>query len=230
MAYNYFNGLFDLGNNKNNDLSCIYQNLSDLKSIQGGSYKKLLTAYYNETKEDKKSDRVSKTEDTADTKEMTSIKKCTDQLSESAKALLEKGKASFYEEGKEAECLSAVKEFVKDYNTLVDCVDDTEEKSITRKFNAMLSNTKAYAGSLERIGIKVEDSGQLKVDEAKFKSSDMQEVKKLFGNSSSFGATTWQFASKIGSAAQSVVNGVGVYSSKGDYSYMNLNSYYDTYL
>lgn len=230
MSYNYFNGLFDMGKQNDNGLSCIYQNLSELKSIQGGTYKRLLSAYYKETNDDEIKKEVGKIDGTVASKEMTEVKKYTDQLSKSAKSLLEQGNKSLYREGKEKECLDTVRQFVKSYNGLVESANDTTEGNISGKVSSMVSNTRSYADDLEKIGISVTDSGALKIDETKFKDADMQEVKNLFGGYSSFGFTTWKFGTQIGAAAQNAVNGIGTYSVNGNHSYLNMTSYYDTYL
>ena len=154
-TFNYFSGLF--GNNTTNsvtDIWNIYSNLGDYNTIKSGSYRKLLNAYYKKEDEDRTESFSNPANlNTADKKEFTEVKKTTDDLQMSAKTLLKKGESSVYNQEDRTALVSAVKNFISDYNRVIDKAGDSSDERVLSKTLSMVNNTKAYASSLEQIGI-----------------------------------------------------------------------------
>ena len=235
MAYNFFAGM--LGNSNGNSSTGIwnmYSSLGDYNSIQSGTYKKLLSAYYKNNTDDVNRNTATTTAKKNQTtavehENMTTVKKKTDVLQEAAGKLMEKGKDSVFEKEDKSEMVSAVKEFVNAYNNTLTETGKAKDY-VSEKAVYMTNSTKAYEKSLTEIGITIGEDDKLSLDEDKLKSADTDKVKGLLNSSSSFVGQTARKAAKIGAAAQNVVNGVGTYSSTGNYNYMNMNDFFNNYI
>lgn len=232
MVYNNWSSMFGTANsNSFTGMSGLYGSLGDYNSIKSGSYRKLLTAYYKNTASstDKTAKSVKKTSRKSVNETMTTVKKKTDSLRSAAATLLEKGNASVFASEDKTKMVSAVKDFVSAYNSTITEGTDASGNVATRT-SSMISNTKAYEKSLEEIGITIDDNNKLTVDEEKLTNVEVTKVKKLMNSSSSFVGQTARKAMKIGAAAQNAANGVGTYSSRGTYNYVNMSNYFNTYL
>lgn len=237
-GYNFFSGMLGSANNSGTSIWSMYSSLGDYSSIKSGSYHKLLKAYYNETKSEdttKKNDSVksalkNKNVDSVTKKEMNTIKQSTDELQKSAATLLEKGSKSVYGEDNKDELVSAVKNFVTDYNNVIDKAGDSSSEKVLSKTLSMVNNTKAYSKSLEEIGITVGKDNKLSVDEEKLKNASSNTVKGMLQAGNSFAGQTLQKAAQIGAAAQNVSTGASLYGGSGSYTYQNVNSFFDSYL
>lgn len=232
MAYNYWAGMFGTNSSSSSiGVSSLYSSLGDYSSIQRGSYKRLLTAYYKNTASstEETSSSTKKTNSTSvNNQTMTTVKKKTDALQDAASTLLEKGSDSVFISEDKTELLSAVKKFVSAYNSSLTEAAGAAD-NVARKASSMISSTKAYEKSLEEIGITIGDDNKLSVDGEKLTNADMTKVKELLNNSSSFVGQTAKKAIEIGAAAQNAVNGVGTYSSVGTYNYLNISDYFNAY-
>ncbi|MDE7422362.1 MAG: flagellar filament capping protein FliD [Lachnospiraceae bacterium] len=237
-GYNFFSGMLGSANNSGTSIWSMYSSLGDYNSIKSGSYHKLLKSYYNETKSEdttKKNDSVksalkNKNVDSVTKKEMNTIKQSTDELQKSAATLLEKGSKSVYGEDNKDKLVSAVKNFVTDYNNVIDKAGDSSSEKVLSKTLSMVNNTKAYSKSLEEIGITVGKDNKLSVDEEKLKNANSNTVKGMLQAGNSFAGQTLQKAAQIGAAAQNVSTGASLYGGSGSYTYQNVNSFFDSYL
>ena len=231
-TFNYFSGLF--GNNTTNsvtDIWNIYSNLGDYNTIKSGSYRKLLNAYYKKEDEDRTESFSNPANlNTADKKEFTEVKKTTDDLQMSAKTLLKKGESSVYNQEDRTALVSAVKNFISDYNRVIDKAGDSSDERVLSKTLSMVNNTKAYASGLEQIGINVKEDNTLSLDSEKLEASSMETVRNILQSSSSYIGQTMQKSAQIGAAAQNASAGTSMYGNTGSYTYQNFSSYYDTYL
>lgn len=237
-GYNFFSGMLGSTSNYGTSLWNMYSNLSDYSSIKSGSYQKLLKAYYNETKSEdgtKKSDSIKSAlkntnVDSTTKKEMNTIKKATDDLQKSASVLLEKGSKSVYGEEDKDKLVSAVKDFVTNYNNVIDKAGDSSSEKVLSKTLSMVNNTKAYSKSLAEIGITIGDDNKLSIDEEALKKASVNTVKGMLQSGSSFVGQTLQKAAQIGAAAQLVSTSSNLYGGSGSYTYQNINSFFDSYL
>lgn len=116
----------------------------------------------------------------------------------------------------------ALSSYVKDYNSLIESSGKSSVGGIAARRASMLGNTNANAELLDSIGIKINSKDKsLSIDENKFKSADMDTVKKLFQGKDSY-------ASKISEAA-SAINSHAKYESTKSNTYNNFGSYSSNY-
>lgn len=198
---------------------------SDYASILNGSYAKLVSAYYSDS-----SSSISTSSDSTTT--LTQIQSASDDLQESAEALLEKGTKSVFKEvtttdedgntttGYDTDAIySAVSSFVDDYNTLVTQAGKSSTSKIQTALSSMVSNTKAYESLLSSVGITINSDNTLTIDEETFKSADMSKVKTLFNESGSYGYQTMLKACTIDSYASIEASKSSTYTSSATYTY-----------
>ena len=226
------------GNTSSNSsyTSGLYSSLSEYSTIRTGAYKKLLNSYFSKTQSTKDSQTGTnyqvKGNSTVEKKQLTEVKDAADSLYSSAAKLTDTSSTkSLFKNAQSVtgEISSAVKNFVNDYNSLVEEAADTSNSKVTGKVSFMTSQTNAYKSSLENIGITINDDKTLTVDEKKLNSADVNDVKKLFNGSSSMAYQTFVRASSISSAAENASTTSGLYGSDGAYDNY-YNSAYNWYL
>ena len=226
------------GNTSSNSsyTSGLYSSLSEYSTIRTGAYKKLLNSYYSKTQSTKASQTGTnyqvKGNSTVEKKQLTEVKDAADSLYSSAAKLTDTSSTkSLFKNAQSVtgEISSAVKNFVNDYNSLVEEAADTSNSKVTGKVSFMTSQTNAYKSSLENIGITINNDKTLTVDEKKLNSADVNDVKKLFNGSSSMAYQTFVRASSISSAAENASTTSGLYGWYGVYDNY-YNSAYNWYL
>lgn len=226
------------GNTSSNSsyTSGLYSSLSEYSTIRTGAYKKLLNSYYSKTQSTKASQTGTnyqvKGNSTVEKKQLTEVKDAADSLYSSAAKLTDTSSTkSLFKNAQSVtgEISSAVKNFVNDYNSLVEEAADTSNSKVTGKVSFMTRQTNAYKSSLENIGITINNDKTLTVDEKKLNSADVNDVKKLFNGSSSMAYQTFVRASSISSAAENASTTSGLYGSDGAYDNY-YNSAYNWYL
>ena len=179
------------GNAGNNTAASDFLGISytDYACIRNGSYRKLLSSYYQKVENDGKTSSSSESKDSKQT--LTSIRNAAGDLKNSASALLDKGKNSLFktktdEKGNSYvdydtdEVYKAVKSFVEDYNSLLDSAAESDTTSILRAAKSMVSYTEANQKALAQIGITVGSDNKLSIDEDKFKEASKARVQSLF--------------------------------------------------
>lgn len=218
--------------------------LSDYASIKNGSYFKLMKAYYSEGSTSKqassivnsKKNNMSGNSVSADSnKTLAKVQSSTDKLKESADALLATGKDSLFAEkeittvdddgnkkttkGYDKDAIySAVSDFVKNYNSVLDASDDVNSTSILNRTASMVSATAANEKLLSSIGVTIGKDNSLSVDKETFMDADMTTVKSLFNGNYSYGYRVSAQASMINFAADNEAAKSGTYSGNGSYT------------
>lgn len=207
-------------------------------SIKNGSYAKLMKAYYNETGSSAVNSLVNKTVSSAsqeDTKKIAEVQKTTDSLKESADALLAKGKDSLFamkdivtkdENGVEttskgydtAAIYKALDEFVKDYNDVIDSVNQVDNNSIVNRTATMVNASIVNKDMLNSIGITINEDSTLSLDKATFEKADMGKVKRLFNETGSYGYSVSAQASLINFSADQAAAKADTYTVNGTYN------------
>lgn len=117
----------------------------------------------------------------------------------------------------------AVKNFIKDYNALMDKTEDSKTSDIARARRTMSNFVKANETALGKMGIRIDDDNKLSIDADKFKASDMAKVKSMFQGSGSLGAELEAQISKIDTYAGLQASKSNTYGGSGNYTY-NYNS------
>lgn len=244
MAIN-FSGLSSLSS-----LSSLY---GEYASIRSGTYKQLLNAYYSKVDGSKEAtmkmfsqNGLLTSSDESDP--LTSVKSSATSLTLSAATLTNRGKESVFQK-KEVESVDeesgeksisyeydkeeiskAVSDFVSSYNAVIDKAADTDSTKVMSTTLNMISNTKAYKSSLEKIGISIGSDNKLTIDEEKFSEANMTSVKSLFNDANSFGQKTMQKATQISSEASREQLLESLYTNTGNYQSYAYSSWLNMYL
>lgn len=213
--------------------------LGQYASIKNGSYGKLMKAYYSQNSNDSIKKLTQNAANNAmtseDAKALTKVQGTTDSLKESADALLDKGKKSVFtqkdvtskdENGIETTkkeydvdaIYSAVNQFVKDYNSVIDAAGKVEDKSIQRSATGMVNTSIQNGRLLGKVGITLSEDGKLSLDKDSFTKADMSTVKSLFQGSGSYGYQVSAQASMINFAADHAVSKANTYTVGGTYN------------
>lgn len=238
-----------LGTNTSNAASSNF--LLQYASIKNGSYGKLLKAYYSETASDSVKSLVNNTKKTntvtaEDAKALAEVQSATDDLKESADALLESGKDSVFNmkeittkdengvetttKGYDTEAIyNAVNNFVKDYNSVIDAANAVEDEGIIKKATNMVESTISNAKLLNQIGITINEDSTLSIDKETFQKADVSKVKNLFNSTGSYGYGMSVKASMINFAADRAASKASTYTVNGTYNNTyNTGNIFDT--
>ncbi len=212
--------------------------VSDYAMIKNGSYGKLMKSYY--AKQD--ADKLSQSGDSS--KKLTLMRSSADSLKKSVEAL---GDASLYEKkkfkkkdektGEEIEVedydwdaiTKAVKNFVDDYNSVVELAGNSETKNVLRNAAWMTGITEKAGNLLSKVGITVDKGNKLEFDEEALKKKttlgkssieldNISTLKSLFTGYGSFASRIAQKASAISSAAARTKGVDKTYNKNGAYS------------
>ncbi len=234
-----------LGGTSISNVSAMSGILSDYASIKNGSYNKLLTSYYNKLNSEDSEGTKQTTNKTTNT-QLVSERDSAKELKDSADKLLKTGKDSLFnkteikqkdgsvKEDYDVDAIyKAVSDFVKDYNSTVENIGNSDARSVLTTGSNMVSFTKAMAKGLSDVGITVGLNNKLTIDEEAFKAADMSKVKSLFNGTGSFAYSVASSASTMANAANSQLaqlNG-SLYTNTGAYgsSYAYTGSLYTSY-
>ena len=201
-------------------------NLSDYAMIKNGSYKKLMKAYYSETKSDNKGS-TSKTKDTTSKatvmqSDATSLKKSIDALNKNSlwvkKDITSKDEAGNTTTGRDYDweaITKAVESFVNDYNETIDKAGNANTLSVLNDALSMTKTTLANEKLLSDAGIKIGTENKLTLDKEALKSADIGTLKTLFLGQNSYAGRIGVKASSISNAAARIS---GTYTNNGTYS------------
>lgn len=183
---------------------------SDYASLKNGSYRKLISAYYTKVENENGSYSSSATKDSKQT--LLSIKNASSDLKDSASVLLDKGKDSLFKTKTDEAGNSyidydtdavykAVKNFVNDYNSMIDAAAESETTSILRAAKSMVSYSEANQRALSEIGITIGSDNKLSIDEDKFKNASKARVQSLFQSTGGYAYQVNAKATSINSYA-----------------------------
>ena len=204
-----------LNNNNNN-----FINLTDYSMIKSGSYQKLMKAYYAEEAKTttakakdvaKKEDKTSKVKTAADNPELTKVKAEADSLKTAASAV---SSADLWKpaDGKidTEKVTSAVKDFIKNYNSVVDQSAKVNSKEVANNTKWMTGLASTLSKTLNKVGITVGTDNKLTLNEETFKNANMKTVESLFNGSYSFAG---QVESKAGGISNASLMSSATYGS-----------------
>lgn len=215
---NNYSSLFGSVSGKNSSIEAGF-NFLDLATIRNGSYKKLIKAQYAKNKETGNRDRQASLDSNRFTVSKTADKKLQDgvsSLKESVKKLDSQDLWKKQDGEYNVENITgAIKDFAKEYNNVIDQVDQNSSSEVSNSGRWMKSLTNTMKGSLDKVGVRVEENGKLTVDEEALKKSDMKSVKAMFNGTYSYANQT---ARKAGSVVSASIRGGSVYSGNGRYA------------
>lgn len=192
--------------------------LIDYAMIKNGSYAKLMKAYYSETGSSSEvSSIVNSSTSKDDTKTIANVKSSTEELKESADALLEKGSKSVFADEDMEKIYTAVSAFVEDYNSVLDTMDDVNSTSILNRAKNMTQATTANSKLLSKVGITINSDNSLSIDKETFLKADVSTVKSLFNGNGSYAYRVSASASMMNYAAEQEADKAATYTSTGSY-------------
>lgn len=203
---------------------------TDYATIKGGSYFKLMKAYYSDSDASKAITSTATSKD--DTKTLAQIEDATDSLKNAADALLEKGSKSVFnkvsvkdESGKTSQqydtdaIYKKVSNFVDSYNSVVSKTADANTTGILTSVSSMVNTTKANSAMLSKLGITIGSDNKLSIDETTFKKADMNTVKSMFNGQGSYGYAVSAKASMANYYAENEASKANTYAKSGMYTY-----------
>lgn len=234
--------LFSSLNTYNNNISSGI-NLSDYASIRKGSYYKLLKKYYSEDLgSDNRKVNSSISTSSLSSSKLSALKENADSVKKSAGALLDKSENSVFSKEKVKsedgtvtgeyntdKIYDAVKNFISDYNSLVDSAGKSSVSKISNAADSMQNVTRVNSKMLSRMGITVGPDNKLSVDEAAFKKADMSSVKSMFNTTGGYSYQIARQASMIDTYTSLEAAKANTYMSNGQYSFnYNYGSIFNT--
>jgi len=161
--------------------------------------------------------------------EMTNIQKYGDELQNAADKLLQKGSASLFKEEYKDEdkdaLYNAVSDFVTKFNTALEKGSASTVSSIANMSARLKDSANDNKDMLSAVGISM-DEKKLTIDKDTFMNADMEQVKKLFNDTNSFGYFVSQRAETIERSAQNEANRNNLYSENGTYNNISVGALY----
>lgn len=230
-SFGYFDGLF--GAKGMTSMNELYSNLGNYSTIQKGSYKKLLTAYYADNKAGEQSttteakQKTKQKTDTSVAKEYATVKKNADELVKASQNLLGNKNADVFEQDQKDSLIGKVRQFVNSYNETYVAASTSTNSKVKGLASTMSNNTKAYETELKSIGISISEDAKLNIDAEQLKSADVSKTRRLLSANSSFVGTTSKVASQLSVASLNAAGGTTTYGSAGKFSTMDPSSIYD---
>ncbi len=210
-------------------------------SLRNGSYKKLVSAYYSETGNDKISLNTGTGTDSA--KKLMSLESSAESLKDISDELFTNGKDSVFNKveikdkdgnttvdyDKEA-IYKKVNEYVEAYNDMIEEAGEAETESILKRAKNMVTTTALNEKLLNKVGITIGSDNKLKIDEDEFKNSNMETVKSLFSGVGSLAYNMSTNAAYIDYTANYEATKANTYNAFGGYSYnFNAGSIYNNF-
>ena len=175
-----------------------------------------------------KKDSVSKTESSY-AKELKEIQTETNELRDSASALVQKGGKSVFKDGDMKKIYSAVSEFVEDFNSVVEKGEDSGSKALIRGSEGLMKLVGDYKDELNEMGITIDKKdNKLSIDKDTFMKADVNKVKELFNGQNSFAYLTSLRAVSIGNTAYSESNQSSLYTGNGNYTVPSTGDFFSS--
>lgn len=203
--FNFWN--YGTSNNSSTGFSGLSSMLSDYASIKNGSYGKLMKSYYNIKNDTSVSGTGSGSKTTLEkileqrqnpavSKEVSNANAALSQgISDLSSSVRTLQKDSTYEaaaagQSDQDKVVSAVKNFVNDYNDVVSSAKKSTNASLTSNVASMMKSTTENKNALAEIGVTVNRDGTVSLNEKKLKSADSSKVQELFSadNKNSYGS------------------------------------------
>lgn len=223
----------------NNYMANMYALSSDYSTIKSGSYGKLMKSYFakvanaseDDSKDsskktvadtlfDKNNTSTSTSKDTSKT--LASIKGEAGEIVETSKKLYT-NTSLFTDKTSEEEQLKAIKNFVDDYNSVVETGEKAKSSSIESAVNKLENATNNNKKLLTAVGINVKEDNTLEIDEESFKKADKSTLKTLFTGTGSYAYSVGVNASMIKMNAENEAAKANTYGASGSYSYTYSN-------
>lgn len=132
------------------------------------------------------------------------------------------------ETGNTADIKKQVKEFISNYNTMMEKLDSTDS-TLNSYYNQTLGELySTNKENLESIGISADKNGYLSLDESKFDAADIDTLEEVLGKASQFSVKAGYIAGRVANNAASYLESISSgYSANGQNYSSYTNSKYD---
>ena len=117
---------------------------------------------------------------------------------------------------------STAKSFVNNYNSMFDAAESSSNSGVLANLSYIRERTKSNMNTLEEFGFSVDKDGRMKLDEDKFKNSDMSKVQDFFKNYGAYVAST---ASRVSYYMNTNANASNGYTSSASYNLPSASNY-----
>ena len=117
---------------------------------------------------------------------------------------------------------STAKSFVNNYNSMFDAAESSSNSGVLANLSYIRERTKSNMNTLEEFGFSVDKDGRMKLDEDKFKNSDMSKVQDFFKNYGAYVAST---ASSVSYYMNTNANASNGYTSSASYNLPSASNY-----
>ncbi len=184
--------------------SSLFSSLGDLQMIQSGVYKKAMKSYVaakksamsetSGTATDTKADFTSKFAATDSKESLSNLKSSAQKLYAASNELKS---AKYTGDVKPEDLLGKAKSFVSAYNNTLNASKNMNSYSILQTAVWSTEQMNYSEGLLNKVGISITENNTLSIDEEKFKSANMSDLKTLFSGSSSLADRVSQKASTL---------------------------------
>ncbi len=192
--------------------------LKDYGLVKSGAYGKLMKAYYAEDKTSESASKIVSGNVNKATGKSTASESYgkVAEAAGSVKESIEKIRNATKEDTDLL--VSAVKGFVKSYNSMIEAAADKEvvnDSSISSRITVLSSLSNGYTEKMDSIGLIAGKDGKIAVDEEKLKAADVSDIKDLFAEKSSYGYSVSVSAGMVQSNANYAATRNSIYNSSG---------------
>ncbi len=207
-----YNGNSVSSQNKSNDIfSALGSNtFSDLSMIKSGTYKKLLSAYYEKYGRSGSGD----SNDAVST-EISNLSRVSSNASDLKDSVSRLRKIDFSKEENGESSLAAAKDFAENYNALIDNSVNVNRQGVLKDTLSLVNYMKKNSGMLNELGMKLGTDNKITFDEDKWKNAYSTSKSSMFNGVGSFG---YQAAYKIGKIGSASAAGTGRYTPASTYN------------
>ncbi len=219
-----FNGNSTSKTKASKNINDIFSNLgsntfSDLSMIRSGTYKRLLSAYY-----EKYGNNGSGSATDAVSNEISNLQKVTSDTGNLKDSISRLRKTDFSKEENADSSLAAAKSFADNYNSLIEDSVNVNRQSVLKDTLSLVNYMKRNSGMLNELGMKLGTDNKITFDEDKWKNAYSTSKASMFNGVGSFG---YQASYKIGRIGSASSAGTGkatpasFYNKAGQYNGMN---------
>ena len=192
--------------------------MRDYGLVKSGAYSKLMKAYYAEDKTSESASKIVSKDVKKATGKNTSSESYN-KVSEAA-ASVQSSIEKIQKATKEDTDLlvSAVKGFVKSYNSMIEAAADKDvvnDSSISSRITVLSSLSNGYTEKMDSMGLIARKDGKIEIDEDKLKEAKASDIKDLFAEKSSYGYSVSVSAGMIQSNASYAATRSSLYNGSG---------------
>ena len=171
---------FYSGNQSTNSTTTLGSLLQDYSLMKTSGYRSLVNSYYNKTSSSTINSIYGETNSTQsmNKEDYTTLRDTAGELYTSAMSLASNGSKSLFKTDSEGnydkkKITEAITEFANNYNKTVDAASKVTNTKASQTTSYMISGTKAFESSLNKIGITIGKDNKLSIDKETFENASI---------------------------------------------------------